>query len=228
MPITYKDIAHRLQPPLDCAKEGDLRGREFHNRLIVKYEGVDVSGCVFYHCFPSGLEGATDVDPAKSEKDVTLEGADLRGADFEYSRLVGANLQGADLRGANFQNADLQYASFKEADLQYANLKYVALDSANLQRTKLQDVDLADASLEYANLQGANLQDAYLEAVNLYGTNLKDANLQDANLRDANLGLADLDGAKYNERTDFEGSNITREQLDTMVYVEDEDGESQD
>ena len=68
---------------------------------------------------------------------LTIEGADLRGAN-----LRGANLQRADLRGANLQRADL-----RGADLQYADLRGADLRGANLQRA-----DLRGADLQYADL----------------------------------------------------------------------------
>ena len=62
-----------------------------------------------------------------------------------------------------------------------------------------------------ANLQGAKLQDAKLQ-----GADLQYANLEGADLRYAILVEADLQGAKYDSETDFEGSNITQGQRDSM------------
>ena len=158
MPITYDDIKHKLQPPLDCSGITDLRGQYFHNRLITNYENTDFTGCVLYRCFPSGIENAQEMHPAQSEKDVTLKGANLIDAD-----LYRANLQYANLQGASLQSA----------------------------------------YLPYSHLQGANLQGAYLVGADLQG--------------------ADLQGAGYNSETSFGGSNITQEQRDSMLFVEDED-----
>jgi uncharacterized protein YjbI with pentapeptide repeats len=80
MTITYDDIKHKLQPPLDCSEIKDLRGQYFHNRLITNYENTDFTGCVLYHCYPSGFANALDVNPAQSEEDMTLKGANLQGA----------------------------------------------------------------------------------------------------------------------------------------------------
>ena len=142
MRITYDDIKHRLQPPLDCSEIKDLRGRYFNNRLITNYEHTDFTGCVLFHCFPNGIPNALEINPALSEEYVTLKGADLRGAD-----LWGANLQGANLFEANLQETTLEWA---------------------------------------------NLEDAYLE------------------------------GAKYDKDTRLPHI-ITQEQLDSMIFVEDED-----
>ena len=198
MPITYDDIKHRLQPPLDCSEIKDLRGRYFHNRLITNYENTDFTGCVLFHCYPSGILNSLEINPAQSEEEVSLKGADLRGAD-----LWGANLQGAKLGGANLEGADLQGAYLFEA---------------NLQETTLEWANLEDAYLEGANLEGANLARANLLGVNLARAYLKGANLMDANLEDANL-----EGAVYNEETDLEGSGITQDQQNSMIFVEDED-----
>ena len=145
MPITYEDIEHKLQPPLDCAKEGDLRGREFHNRLIVNYENVDFAGCVLYHCFPTVFQGAIELNPAESKKDVTLDGADLRGANLKFGKLEGTHLYRANLR---------------DADLGGANLYGANLERANLQGAYLEGADLQGANLRNAHLEGANLQGA--------------------------------------------------------------------
>ena len=135
MALTYADIAHKLQPPLDCSKEDDLRGRAFHNRLIVNFENTDFTGCVLYHCFPRGFAGAIEIHPAQSEEDVTLKEADLRGADLRRANLQGANLQGAhlqgaDLRGANLGGADLKGAKYNsETKLDDSNITQEQLDS---------------------------------------------------------------------------------------------------
>jgi uncharacterized protein YjbI with pentapeptide repeats/GNAT superfamily N-acetyltransferase len=212
LPITYEDIEHKLQPPLDCAEEGDLRGRAFHNRLIVNYEGVDFSGCVLYHCFPSGFEGAIDVNPAKSEKDLTLEDVDFRGAKLRDAALQGVNLEGADLKDASFYGANLKGAKLESANLQNANLQSANLRGANLQDANLQDVNLWIANLQGANLQGANLRgvdlvDVKLQGANLRGVDLEDVKLQGANLQDACLIETDLRGMRLGG-TDLRGTDL--------------------
>jgi uncharacterized protein YjbI with pentapeptide repeats len=75
-----------------------------------------------------------------------------------------------------------------------------------------------DVTLRGANLQGANLKGAYLKGADLEGANLEGADLLGAIFEEANL-----EGATYNSETDFEGSNITQEQLDSMILKKDED-----
>ena len=199
MRITYDDIKHRLQPPLDCSEIKDLRGRYFYNRLITNYEHTDFSGCVLFHCYPSGILNSLEINPAQSEDDLTLKGANLEGA-----ILYKANLEGADLTGANLTGAYLQYTDLTDAKLQGANLE---------------DADLGDATLERANLQEANLERADLRGANLYGANLEGANLEDVNAD----RYVDFDEAKYNSKTNFKYSSITQGQRDSMIFVEDED-----
>ena len=196
--VTFRKIKNKLQPPLDCSEIEELRGEHFHNRLILNYEDTDFSGCVLLHCYPSGIPNAIEVNSAQSEKDVTLKGANLKGANLEGANLSGADLQWVNLRGAYLQWVTLRGANLSGANLQGANLRW--------------------ADLKGARLQGANLQRAYLQRANLQG-----ADLNDADLAGADLAGADLEGAKYNSETNFEDSNITQDQLDSMTFVEDED-----
>jgi uncharacterized protein YjbI with pentapeptide repeats len=155
MTITYDDIKHKLQPPLDCSEIGDLRGQYFYNRLIINCENADFAGCVLYHCFPSGMPNALDINPAQSESDLTLKGADLLFADLQGANLQGANLEGADLYGANLVWADLRYAILVEANLEGANLEGADLYGANLVEANLEGAILVEANLQGADLQGA-------------------------------------------------------------------------
>ena len=106
MAITYKDIKDRIRP-LDCSELSDFRGQYFYNRLLINFDTVDFSGCVLLHCYPSGFENAIEVNPAKSEEDVTLIGANLERANLTITDLERANLQGANLQGANLDGVNL-------------------------------------------------------------------------------------------------------------------------
>ena len=112
MRITYDDIKHRLQPPLDCSELKDLRGEYVHNRLIINYENTDFSGCVLFRCFPNEIPNAIEVNPAQSESDLTLKGANLFDADLTDADLIGAILEGANLKGAYLY--DLYEANLEE------------------------------------------------------------------------------------------------------------------
>lgn len=117
MPITYDDIKKLRN--LDCAEIKDLRGQIIHNRILLNYENTDFTGCVLYRCFPSGILGVLEVNPAKSEDDVSfyLRGADLRDAYLYNAHLGGANLGGADLYNAYLGGADLKGTNLRGANL---------------------------------------------------------------------------------------------------------------
>jgi uncharacterized protein YjbI with pentapeptide repeats len=218
MTITYDDIKHKLQPPLDCSKLEDIRGEYFYNCLILNHEDTDFSGCVLYHCFPSGFANALEINPAQSQSDVSLQGANLEGADLVAANLQKANLQEADLVAANLYGANLMGADLEKANLQEANLMGADLQEADLVAANLEEANLEEADLWSVNLQGANL-----EGANLRGADLQEANLQGANLQGAYLQYAKLREALYNSKTKFEFSNITPEQKDSMIFIEDED-----
>jgi uncharacterized protein YjbI with pentapeptide repeats len=237
MPLTYSDIKHRLQPPLDCSEIKDLRGKYFYNRLIINYESTDFAGCVLYHCYPSGISSALEINSAQSEEDVTLKGANL-----ERAFLNNANLQGANLQGANLQRAFLYRANLQGANLQGANLQGANLQEAKLQGANLQGADLQGAKLRGANLQGADLQETHLHLdehtsarfikTNLTGARISEnyagsifekCNMQDAtfvgavisstfidcDLRNARFEACKFDGASFGN-CDFENAVFDR------------------
>ena len=160
MPITYNGIKHRLQPPLDCAEIKDLRGQSFHNRLIINYEDTDFTGCVLYHCYPSGIPNALEYNPANSEDDVSLASVNLRDANLEFANLSGADLGGADLFDADLEGTNLEGAYLGDADLRSTNLYGADLEGTNLEGANLVGADLRDANLRGADLEGADLRGA--------------------------------------------------------------------
>ena len=152
MPITYDDIKHRLQPPLDCSYKKDLRGEFFHNRLITNYENTDFTGCVLFHCFPSGIENALEINPAQSEEEVSLKGADLRGAD-----LSGADLEDANLGWANLQGADLENVNFRFCDIQHTKFINANLVNADFRGARFWAVDFSGADVKGVKVGGRHL-----------------------------------------------------------------------
>jgi uncharacterized protein YjbI with pentapeptide repeats len=142
----------------------------------------------------------------------TLEGADLRRADFTSARMIGVNLkdasldgallyrsrlhgvslQGAQLREASLERARGQGASFDDAQLQGATI-----ESAEFQRASINKAQLQKASLNDANLQGALLDDARLQGSSLKKAKLRGASLKGAELQNSVLTDADLDDANF-------------------------------
>lgn len=108
---------------------------------------------------------------------ISLEGANLGHAYFEY-----ADFERADLRGVNLEHADFKHANLEHADLRDANLEHAYFDYANLEHADLERASLLSANLFFANLKNANLKDVNLESASLLAADLKDANLKNANL----------------------------------------------
>ena len=107
---------------------------------------------------------------------VNLQGANLKGANFEDCNLAARNLSGSNLQDANFLGANLQGANLQGSNLQGDNFQGANLVGANLQGANLQGANMNNANLTNANLTGANLQ-----AANMNGANLTDANFTGAN-----------------------------------------------
>lgn len=168
---------------------------------------------------------------------ISLDSANLRGADLSYTILSGADLSYANLYGANLSYTNLSFANLHGAFLSYANLSFANLHGADLSETTLSRaflfaVTLSSADLSGANLSGANLSIALLSSVNLSGAflinaklsgtdisagNLSgafliNANLIDANLNSANVSKADLSGA------DLSNANLSEANL-SNTYI---------
>ena len=109
------------------------------------------------------------------KKNVSLNGADLVGADLRNAALNGADLDGAILRNTSLKKADLAWADLKGADLKGADLKGADLSWADLEDAILIGADLKDANLIGAFLEGANLKGANIERANIYGAKLNGA-----------------------------------------------------
>jgi Pentapeptide repeats (8 copies) len=102
--------------------------------------------------------------------DARLIGGDNGVVSLDRANLRGANLVDANLRGADLSHANLRDARLFGADLRGANLSRALLGGAVLGGANLVDADLRGANLVEANLGGANLGGA-----NLGGTTLIEA-----------------------------------------------------
>ena len=223
MPITYDAL--KKEKYLDCSKITDLRGRYFHNRIITNYDNTDFSGCVLYHCFPRGIPNAIEINPVKSEEDVPflLQGSNLRGANLAKAKLKGANFSRAMMGPTEDDHEESYIVLLNEADLRKVDFSNANLNEAELEGANLKFANLSGASAMLTNFNHANLAGANLQRANLYAANLENANLKGADLRFSIIQSANMNGALYDTKTRFENALITEEQLDSMVFVEDED-----
>ncbi len=176
-----------------------LSGIQFHSSDIrgTSFEMSNLQKAVFRQC------RLTEVD---------FSAADLRGATFLDSSFAGCKWNGAqyDSRtqwpsgfdprqsGAIGPGAKLHSKSFGKIDL----------TNADLQDAVLSGCDFKESSLAGSNLQGADLSfcdffKVSFAKANLAGANLSKSDLRCANFSDAELSNAILEGAKYDENTQF-------------------------
>ncbi|MDJ0553818.1 MAG: pentapeptide repeat-containing protein [Microcoleaceae cyanobacterium MO_207.B10] len=88
---------------------------------------------------------------------LTLENAQLVGANLRRANLSGANFNYANMNNSEFMGTDLSYATLVGARLKNANLNQANLSFVNLKNADLRGADLSEANLTNANLSGAKL-----------------------------------------------------------------------
>jgi uncharacterized protein YjbI with pentapeptide repeats/uncharacterized membrane protein YqjE len=176
---------------MDDESEREVLSTIARTRTLAVLRSLDANrkGHVVQFLYESGLISTERVV-------VSLDKADLSGANLGQANLSGANLSKAYLGAVNLSGANLSVANLSEARLSKAYLGAADLGGANLSGARL-----SEANLMMANLSGANLTYAILEVADLTGASLRGANLSMTYLRRASLRLADLSGAKLEEAT---------------------------
>jgi len=151
--------------------------------------------------------GLAAVEAVKS--DISLEGADLQGADLRGSKLYLADLRGANLHRACLQGANLYSACLQRADLRMADLR----------GAYMQEVDLRGADMRLANLQGA-----YLHGSDLHGADLRGAGLTVLHLDDTTVYIQPeyiLIGREYHtvdKWFSFTDEEIYKKRIDALTW----------
>jgi len=140
---------------------------------------------------------------------INPEAADLRSVASVDESTAAISLEDADLSGADLNEVRMFRADLTNADLSNAKLHYVS--EARLVDANLTNADLAEMGGPpigpHSHLRAADLTEANLTDTNLIGADLTDAKLIGANLKGANLTNANLSGA------DLTGANVAPEQL---------------
>ncbi|NLF01723.1 MAG: pentapeptide repeat-containing protein [Anaerolineales bacterium] len=127
---------------------------------------------------------------------VSLQEADLRGADLSEANLREANLSRANLGEAVLSRADLGEADLSRAILGKADLSRAVLIGADLREAILSETDLIGAHLGVVDLRGANLSRANLSGADLSRADLGYTNLTEAIVTEEQLAHAkSLEGA---------------------------------
>jgi hypothetical protein len=122
-----------------------------------------------------------------------LEQADLSNSIFQASSLVKANLSRANLRGADFTNADLSGANMTGAVLIGTNFAHTNLSKANLSLSRLIKANMANSPQDHNSL-------AITESPPV---NFRGANLAGAFFMGVDLNSAQLEGAFFDDKTNF-------------------------
>lgn len=122
-----------------------------------------------------------------------LEQADLSNSFFHASSLVRANLSRANLRGADFTKADLTGANMTGAFLIGANFAHANLSKANLSLSRLIETNMANSPQDHNSL----------EITKSPKVNFQGANLAGAFFMGVDLSLAQLEGAFFDDKTNF-------------------------
>lgn len=183
-----------LEKGLRQSEQGDTDRSIARARTLTVLRQLDEvrKGLLLLFLHESDLLGAGSGIDIEQEPVVSLNRADLSGAE-----LVAVNLSGVNLRWTHLIRANLALA-----DLSEANLRSAYMFEANLRQANLGRAYLFGAELGRANLSGADLTSAYLSRVSLV-----EADLGQANLSGANLALAKLTGADL-EAADLTGANL--------------------
>ena len=131
-----------------------------------------------------------------------LQGAFLKCAELQNAHLSTANIQKSYLILAQLNNSQLAAANFQESNLTGANLQEALLFHTNFREACLIAADFKNARIPTgANFQKSDLLDAKLQELNLNGANFYESNLKGVELQGANLY-----GARFDSKTDLDGS----------------------
>lgn len=125
-----------------------------------------------------------------------LEQADLSNSYFHASSLIKANLSRANLRDTDFTDADLTGANLTGAALIGANFAHANLNKANLSLSRLIEANMANSPQD----------DNSLEIIKSRKVNFQGANLAGAFLMGVDLNLAQVEGAFFDDTTNFNPS----------------------
>jgi uncharacterized protein YjbI with pentapeptide repeats len=129
---------------------------------------------------------------------------DFCDSDFGVLSLHGSCLSYANFRRSQLKQIDWSAADLRGIDLSEANLSRSDLQAADLRGAAINNVMMFMATLDGANLQGADLSASSLDLTTVARANLQGANLCGTYLRGIDLREADLTGAYFDDKTQFD------------------------
>ncbi len=168
--------------------ETELSGATFLNCDLsgARFPGAKLVSAVFLRCNGKG----TCFDRAALDNARFVEECDFTGASFRGATFVEANLRGTLLGEADFTAAVMDRSDFSECDLR----------AAKLDRIRARESRWVRAKLDRATVRGADLMLAVLQKALVAGTDFGGAS----------LFRADLARMKGDDKTSFEGANVTQ------------------
>lgn len=216
---------------------------------IEKLSQAQLDGMVDLHArFLSGrLGGRRAVLRNTDLGGLSLEGRDMRQADFTGCQMRGMNLSKANfsesrLYACNLSNSNLARCNFARCDLRGTRIESANLADANFDRADLrvggfskdgmydtgESVSFRGANLSGARLVGtlanaADFSDAIMTNVNVSGADLRGAEFQGADLSGAQMAGAKLKGARLNAAimTGINMSEISEMEVDLSGAITD-------
>ncbi|MBI3408217.1 MAG: pentapeptide repeat-containing protein [Planctomycetes bacterium] len=145
-----------------------------------------------------------------SINDADLSGANLRSGNLFRARAVQVNFRGAVLKGATLEHGDFTAADFSDAELTEARAIRSNFSGAKLENANLDGGVFTSANFEAANLNQAKLQGDFADA------NFTNAGVTDADFTNADLSESCLNGLDLRE-TNLTGANLSGAELEGAI-----------
>jgi len=114
----------------------------------------------------------------KTDQGQSLEGVNLKGADFKEAFLNSANLEGSVLINAKFESTKCKQANFSASKFTNAEIKSVEFDGADFKNADFtaavfENVSFSGCNLSGASFKGADLTDIQMEDLKISKSNPK-------------------------------------------------------
>ncbi|MBT3456145.1 pentapeptide repeat-containing protein [bacterium] len=172
----------------------------------IKYDSTtNFSGAIMHGAIFAGTSSTS----LSNWQGINLSGADLTGANFNYSNLTSAKLSESNLTDVNFSNANLTNALF------FAGY---GIPSTNCTRTKFIGATLTGADFTISNLTESNFENALLHGTKFNYSTMKNVAISKARYKadsSKKLAQANFDSAYFSSSTnlsgiDFSGLNFSQ------------------
>lgn len=181
--------------------------------------GSTLSGSVFDGTnFTAALLARTNFTKARG-RNSTMDGANLREANFASVTVTGGDWRGvfapeidffdADLDGTNLEDAEMPRLTAKRLTASGTRLVNADLSGGDFQRARIVDSDWRGAKLIGASLRGARIIASDFDEADLRAADLRDAVLIGGTFRFADLRGADFLGADDESLPDFTGADLS-------------------